>query len=123
MMNRIPRRLRFLALLSWAVTTVTAFAAEAPRQTIVRAILAENDAEKRAIIGTLAGQGDESIKTLLLAWRSDALFVYTAPDGAKFPVQLTGEKDEKDAQAASRVDSGEPLKDAAGQPLRPLAAS
>ena len=82
MMNRIARWLRLAALLCWMPGALTAFAAEAPRQTIVRAILTEDDAGKRAVIGTLVGQGDEAIKTLLIAWRSDALFVYTAPDGA-----------------------------------------
>jgi urea transport system permease protein len=118
MMNRIARRLRLVALLCWLGTAAMSFGAEAPRQTIVRAILAADDADQRAIIGGLAGQGDEAIKTLLVAWRSDALFVYTGPDGAKIPVQLTGEKDDREAQTALRVDTGEPLQDAAGHPLR-----
>jgi urea transport system permease protein len=92
--------------------------ADTPRQTIVKAILATDDAQKRAIIGSLAGQGDEAIRELFTAWRQDGLFVYTAPDGAKVPVELTGDKDANGAQAAIRVDNGEPLKSAAGQPLR-----
>ena len=40
------------------------------------------------------------------------------PTAQKIPVQLTGEKDAAGTQAATRVDTGEPLLDAAGQPLR-----
>jgi urea transport system permease protein len=97
------------------------FAAENPRAVIQKAILAENAAEQRQLIGSLAGQGDPAIPALLNAWRTDALFLYAAADGAKIPVQLTGAKDANDAQAALRVDNGEPLKDAAGQPLRLVA--
>jgi urea transport system permease protein len=93
-------------------------AQETARATIVRAILTADDGQKRAIIGSLAGQGDEAIREIFTAWRQDGLFVYTAPDGAKVPVELTGDKDAQGARAAVRVDNGEPLKDAAGRPLR-----
>jgi urea transport system permease protein len=93
-------------------------ASETARATMVRAILATDDAQKRAIIASLTGQGDEAIREVFTAWRQDGLFVYTAPDGAKVPVELTGDKDANGSQAALRVDNGEPLKDAAGQPLR-----
>jgi urea transport system permease protein len=96
-------------------------AAETARQTIVRAISTDGE-KQREIINSLKGQGDEAIKTLLMAWRSDALFVYTAPDGAKIPVQLTGEKDAQDARLALRVDNGEPLTDTGGKPLRLVAS-
>ncbi len=87
------------------------------RATINRAILAPDDAAKREIIASLAGSGDEAISVLLGAWRQDALFIYTAPDGAKLPVQLTGAKNAAGAQVALRVDNGAPLVDASGQPL------
>ena len=93
-------------------------AAETPRATIVRAILAADARQKRELIGSLAGEGDEAIRELFTAWRQDALFVYTAPDGTKIPVELAGDKDAEGTQAAIRVDSGEPLKDTAGRPLR-----
>jgi urea transport system permease protein len=88
------------------------------RSTIVEAILAEDDAKKAVILSSLAGQGDEAIATLLAAWRADALFIYAAPDGAKIPVQLVGAKGENDAQDALRIDTGKPLLDASGKPLR-----
>jgi urea transport system permease protein len=92
--------------------------ADPPRQIVVKAILATDNAQKRAIINSLAGQGDEAIRELFTAWRQDSLFVYTAPDGTKVPVELTGDKDANETQTAIRVDNGELLKDATGQPLR-----
>jgi urea transport system permease protein len=97
-------------------------AEETARAAIVRAILNPDDAQKREIISSLAGRGDEAIRELFTAWRQDSLFVYTAPDGAKIPVELTGDKDASGSQAAVRVADGELLKDAAGQPLRLVGA-
>ena len=93
-------------------------APETARSIIVRAILAKEDAQKREIVTSLIGQGDGVIRELFTAWREDSLFVYTTPDGAKIPIELTGDKDAAGARAAVRVDSGEPLKDSAGRPLR-----
>ena len=92
--------------------------AQTPRQTIAQAILTPDDGQKRALITSLTGQGDEAIRELFTAWRQDSLFIYTAPDGAKVPVELTGDKDANGAQAAWRVVDGEPVKDAQGHPLR-----
>ncbi|HVU23404.1 MAG TPA: urea ABC transporter permease subunit UrtB [Opitutus sp.] len=116
--------MRFLArlLLLPLFMAATTFAADTARQTIVRAILADNPAQKREIINSLAGEGDEAIRTLFVAWRTDELFVYPAPDGAKVPVMLAGDKDAGGAQAATRVVDGEPLTDAAGRPLRLVAS-
>jgi len=92
-------------------------AAETPRAVIGRAILTEDAAEQKNLILSLIGQGDEAIEPLLTAWRSDSLFVYK-PDGTAIPVLLTPAKDATGARAAFRVDNGQPLLDAAGQPLR-----
>jgi urea transport system permease protein len=107
-----------LAWIFCAFFSATLFAAESPRAIIVKAILAENDAQRREILPTLIGSDDPAIPALLAAWREDALFVHESPDGIKTPVQLIGEKDENDAQEALRVDTGEPLKDSEGKPLR-----
>jgi ATP-dependent protease Clp ATPase subunit len=55
---------------------------------------------------------------LFAAWRADALFIFTPPDGTKSPVQLSGPTGDNDAQDALRVDTGKPLLDATGKPLR-----
>src|SRR5262245_19972655 len=79
-----------------------------PRETIVKATLAEDDDVKRELIATLAGNGDEAIPTLLTAWRSDQLFLYAPNETTKIPVHLTGPKGENDAQDAIRIDTGKP---------------
>ena len=112
------RLLRIAALLVLILGGALHAAESAARQVLVKAILTDDAAEKRALIGSLAGEGDDVIATLLVAWRQDALFVYTAPDGGKIPVQLSGAEDDNGAQAATRVDNGQPLLDAAGKPLR-----
>ena len=120
-MNRFVRALRVIFLFAWLISA-SAHGADTARQTIVRAALAENATEKRQLIGLLMGQADPAIASLLEAWRVDALFVYTAPDGTKIPVQLSGEKDANGAQPALRIDTGAPLLDLAGQPLRLVGA-
>ncbi|MDF2459278.1 MAG: urtB [Nitrospira sp.] len=84
-------------------------------------MLAESDARKLELISSLAGENDEAIKPLLIAWREDALYLYEPAEGAPVPVLLTGEKDDNDARAALRVDTGAPLVDATGKPLRLVA--
>lgn len=113
-MTYLKRAVLFFVL---AVSCVSAWAAAAPRAVITQAILTESSAEKRTLISSLSGSGDEVIPVLLDAWRKDAIFLY--PSGtATVPVLLTGEKDAAGAQAAVRVDNGQPLTDAAGKPLR-----
>lgn len=118
-MNPLPRLLFVLLI---AGCTAALPAAESPRQTLARATLAGDDAEKRALIASLAGNGDVSIPHLLGAWRADRLFVHVAPDGTRTPVELSGPKDANDAQAARRIEDGAPFRDAHGQPLRLIAA-
>ncbi len=101
--------------------TVAAAAVESPRKIISAAILAEPESRKIELIASLAGEGDESIKLLLTAWKEDTLFLYEAAPGNQVPVQLIGDKDANDAQVALRIDDGQPLSDAAGQPKRLIA--
>ncbi|HEY8933166.1 MAG TPA: urea ABC transporter permease subunit UrtB [Rariglobus sp.] len=97
--------------------------AAAPRATIVEAVLADSETRKLELISSLEGEGDPAIKPLLSAWREDALFIYEAPSGGtRVPVLLAGEKDDNDALAAVRVDTGAALLDAEGKPVRLIAA-
>ncbi|TSJ77555.1 urea ABC transporter permease subunit UrtB [Rariglobus hedericola] len=84
-------------------------------------MLADNDARKIELITSLAGEVDESIKPLLIAWREDGLYLYEPSGATPVPVQLTGEKDADDARAAVRVDTGAPLVDAEGKPVHLVA--
>ncbi|MBS0632548.1 MAG: urea ABC transporter permease subunit UrtB [Verrucomicrobia bacterium] len=113
-MTYLKRAVLFFA---FAVSCVSAWAAASPRAIITQAILTESSAEKRTLIASLSGSGDEVIPELLDAWRKDAIFLY--PKGTTVvPVLLTGEKDDTGAQIAIRVDNGQPLTDASGKPFR-----
>ncbi|AOS45250.1 High-affinity branched-chain amino acid transport system permease protein LivH [Lacunisphaera limnophila] len=107
-----------LLLLSLCVLGTSPLAAESARAIIVKAVQAKDAAEQRTLISSLLGEPDEAIPDLLVAWRSDQLFLYQAPDGTTVPVQLTGDKDAAGARAALKIIDGQPLTDAAGQPLR-----
>lgn len=71
MMNYFARLLRIVCLLG-LLTGVAARSAESARQTIARATLTEDAAQKRGLITLLMGQGDEAIAPLLEAWRTTA---------------------------------------------------
>ncbi|CAM2967617.1 urea ABC transporter permease subunit UrtB [Rariglobus hedericola] len=113
-------RLIFTTLTLWLAASSSLSAAE-PRATLVEAMLADNDARKIELITSLAGEVDESIKPLLIAWREDGLYLYEPSGATPVPVQLTGEKDADDARAAVRVDTGAPLVDAEGKPVHLVA--
>jgi urea transport system permease protein len=119
MFSRVPA-LALALLLAAAVPPLAA--ADSPREVIARAALAAEAARQRDLLVSLAGRADDSIAPLLDAWRKDALFVYPAPDGTKIAVQLAGGKDGAGAQAATRVDTGAPLLDPTGRPLRLIGA-
>jgi urea transport system permease protein len=116
-----------LGCVAWCVLGIFAFswgahaaaAEEKPaREIITQAILVTNQAEKRKLITSLEGRGDDVIVTLFDAWRADELFVYTPQDGEKTPIQLAGAPDANGAREALRVLDGSPLSDAASQPMR-----
>lgn len=110
---------RVVILLSFFLS-LTAGAAETPRATIARAVLTTDAAAQRSLVASLMGEGDEIIPELLTAWRNDAIILYQTGN-LTIPVVLTGEKNDAGTRTAVRVDDGQPLVDAAGQPLRVLA--
>jgi urea transport system permease protein len=124
LVERFSRLLTFLLAcslppLTHAATRTSPATSPTPaRQIIVEAILAGDDVKRGALIASLAGQGDEAIAILFSAWRADSLFIVSASDGTRIPIQLTGAKGENDAQEAIRIDTGQPLLDAAGKPAR-----
>jgi len=107
----------FAVFLTFALCGASEAPKESVRAVIVRAILASDEEEKRKLITSLAGQGDEAIRDIFTAWRQDNLFIYTAPGGAKIPIELTQTSNAEGASAAVRVDTGEPLRSATGEPL------
>jgi urea transport system permease protein len=117
---RSPIRLILITLTLW-FSTGAYIQAATPRSTLVDAMLADDDARKLELVSSLAGEADEAIQPLLNAWRADALYIYEPSQGVRIPVQLIGEKDADDANAALRVDTGAPLADGAGKPIRLIA--
>jgi urea transport system permease protein len=110
---------RLLPALLFGLAALTGVrAADSPRAVIARAAVTEDAAAQRELVASLAGAADASVAPLLDAWRKDLLFVFSSPEGAKIPVQLSGDKDAAGAQEAIRVDTGLPLKDSAGRALR-----
>ncbi|MEZ0277218.1 MAG: urea ABC transporter permease subunit UrtB [Roseimicrobium sp.] len=113
-------RLLSLTLGLGLICSAPIMAADTPRQIIAKAALAD-DAQKRELITSLIGQGDEIIKPLLDDWKADRFFIHTSASGEKIAVRLQDDKDAAGTQGAVRIDDGTPLKDAAGQPLRLIA--
>ncbi|MGB8166060.1 MAG: urea ABC transporter permease subunit UrtB, partial [Chthoniobacteraceae bacterium] len=96
---------------------------DTPRQVVAKAIIEEDAEKKIAIINSLIGNTDPVIKTLFDAWKEDAIYLYKAEGSeTKIPVTIGEEKDAEDKQSATRLDDGQPLKDAAGKPLRIVAS-
>ena len=114
--------IRCLTIVCLGFAALTGAAAtESPRARIAAAILARTESRQIELILSLAGEGDEAIKTLLNAWKEDALFLYEPVAGSPVPIQLVGEKDVNGTQAALRVVDGRVLLGTDGQPLRLLA--
>jgi urea transport system permease protein len=116
--------LRFVLLACAFLGNLQAQTASRPREVIVKAILSEDSSERTALIRSLVGNPEESIPELLTKWKEGEVYTYQPVDadfhpiGEKTAVLLTGEKDADEKLAAMRLDTGEPLKDAAGNPVR-----
>lgn len=117
---KAPLRILLLLLVLLTAAPGSLLGADTPRQVIARAALAA-DLEKRALITSLVGQGDEAIKQLFDEWKADRFVIHTAPDGVKIPVSLAEAKDAEGRQAAIRIDDGQPLLDPSGVPLKLIA--
>ncbi len=116
------RSLRPLAALLFLCAALPTFA-DTPRQVVNKAILEEDAEKKIALINSLIGNTDPSIKPLFDAWKEDAIYLYKAEGSdVKIPVTLGEEKDADGAQAATRLDDQQPLKTADGKPLRIVAS-
>jgi urea transport system permease protein len=95
---------------------------DTPRQVIAKAILEEDADKKAALVDSLAGKSDPTIKALLNNWKEDAIYLYKLDDDHKIPILLVGEKDADGNQSAVRLDDGKPLMDKDGKLAR-VAAS
>jgi urea transport system permease protein len=115
------RRLLQVLLLTLALTSALerlAAAGSDTRDILCQAMLADNDARKHELLGSLAGNADATALELLKAWKEDQLFIYEPATGTRIPVQLTGDKDAGDRQLAFDVRDGRAITGPDNLPLR-----
>lgn len=111
--------IRRLLIFALAVLVIAPLAAQTAKDTVIAAMLASNDREKREIIGELAGEGDPVIGELFDAWKADELFVYNTADGARIPVRVPGGRDAFETATAYSLLTDAPLLDATGAAVVP----
>jgi urea transport system permease protein len=116
------RALQLITLLLLLAGTRAHAQVQSPRQIIAQATVEEDEEKKKALISSLIGRGDDSIRTLFNAWKEDAIFLFKDGEDRKIPVTLGAEKDAEGAQAAFRLDDAKPLLDKDGKQVRLVAA-
>ena len=104
-------RLALFSILAVLASTVASAQAK-PREVIAQAILTADSTQKAALISSLIGIGDEDIKTHLVAWRQDSLFIYEPTEDQQIPVLLLDDADASGARTALRVDNGQSIEGA-----------
>jgi urea transport system permease protein len=118
----------FVVLCATTWMRPAANASDSPPAVIAKAVVTEESEEQVRLVRSLAGNTDLRIRDLLTAWKEGGIFIFEAPEGIpglaegqKIAVVLTPEKDGEDKQGLLRLDSGEPIKDGEGKPLRGVA--
>jgi hypothetical protein len=118
----------FVVLCATTWMRPAANASDSPPAVIAKAVVTEESEEQIRLVRSLAGDTDLRIRDLLTAWKEGGIFIFEAPEGIpglaegqKIAVVLTPEKDGEDKQGLLRLDSGEPIKDGEGKPLRGVA--
>lgn len=113
--------LRFLSLLLLALTALAApNPADAParlsRAALVACLSAEDPAERHQQLQALAAIPDPRVAQALSAWRGGALFLWET-NGQRIPFLLDAQTDNDGRAKALQWPEGQPILDAAGQPL------
>lgn len=113
-----------LAIFAFGLLAALPAVAETARETINKAVLAEDAEEQEKIVASLAGSSAPEIAPLFTAWKESAIFIYNLPKGAgddaptdRVAIQLTGKPDADGKQPAVRLENEQPLKDYQGKPL------
>jgi urea transport system permease protein len=87
------------------------------RQKLAQAILSTGP-EQQAMLLELGDTGSKVVGDVLSVWPRDQVMIFDAPDGAKVPALIGDEEDADGKVAATRVDTGEPLKNETGAVMR-----
>lgn len=94
------------------------------RQIIAEAVVLTDDSNTQVkLVQSLTGMGDPETEPLLTAWKEGSIYLAPGPDGKKVAVTLGGDPDGSKNELATLLASKEPLKDAAGAPVRLSAGS
>lgn len=89
------------------------------RQIIAEAVLQTDDSDAQVkLVTSLTGMADPEIEPLLNAWKEGAIFLVEGPDDKPVAVTLAGDPDALKKEGVIRLDTREPLKDSAGNPVR-----
>src|SRR5690349_6131545 len=83
------------------------------RQKLVQALLSTGT-EQQNLLLELGDTGAKIVGDVLTAWPRDQVMIFDAPDGAKIPALVGDEEDADGKVTATRIDTGELLKDEAG---------
>lgn len=120
-----PARAFLLAIAGWLLVSATsAYSADSPRETISKAILVEDAAEKVQLINSLTGRTDAIIPDLLTKWKEGEIYILEPTDddgnaaGPKQAILFTDEKDGDDKRAAVDIATNAPVKGKEGKPAR-----
>jgi urea transport system permease protein len=85
----------------------------ADRQLLCKAILS-NGAEQLTLVAALADTNSDLVRKVLIAWPNDGVYLIDSGNGQKIPAMLEDAQDADGKQKAIRIDTGDHLKDAAG---------
>ncbi len=114
----LVRRL-FVIFICLGVGVAVSHADEASvRETVAAAILANTADEQAEMVLSLKERPTPEAVEWLDRWKEGGIYLYQSEDGNVVPVILEGEPNEEYTYAAERVDTGEPLADPAGVPIR-----
>lgn len=108
-----------LAAFLFSLSVTHAQETKSARQVISEATPLTDDSDAQVkMIQSLTGLPDPEVEPLLTAWKEGSIYLVAGPDGKKIAVTLAGDPDATKKEAAIRLDTKEPLKDAAGTAVR-----
>jgi hypothetical protein len=106
----------FLLLTNWGR------AASGERELLVQALTNNDTSAQLVLIQRLSGLKDPLVIQALGAWRQGSVYLYGEEDQPKVPFLLEPATDAAGKARGLAIATGEPIKDAAGQPMLFLAA-
>ena len=111
--------IRLLISLILVFSNRAAVAADSPatRQLLCKAIMAQGD-DQLKLVTQLADTNSDLVRRVLIAWPRDEVFLIDQPDGSKVAVLMEDAQDADGKSNAIRIDTGDYLKDATGNPQK-----